>query len=112
MILLFVEPIIYLALALYLNEVVPQTYGVPRHPCFCIRDSRAWCRRRRLKKDGFFAAAPDEIEDTATDAQFDYGKSPAFEMIQILVLRMTTARLSVILYITWSVRTTTSIHWL
>lgn len=31
---LYVHAVIYLLAALYLNEVIPQTYGVPRHPLF------------------------------------------------------------------------------
>lgn len=33
---LFINPVIFLVLALYLNEVIPQTYGIPRHPLFPI----------------------------------------------------------------------------
>lgn len=42
---IYTEAVIYLVLALYLNEVVPQTYGVPKHPCFCLK--------RKGKKNGF-----------------------------------------------------------
>lgn len=33
---LYISAFFYLLLALYLNEVVPQTYGVPKHPLFLI----------------------------------------------------------------------------
>jgi len=35
---LFLQGTIYGALALYLNEVIPQTYGVPKHPFFLCRE--------------------------------------------------------------------------
>lgn len=31
------EAVIYLLLALYMYEIVPQTYGVAKHPCFCLK---------------------------------------------------------------------------
>jgi len=33
---LYASSVVYLLLALYLNQVVPQTYGVPKHPLFPI----------------------------------------------------------------------------
>lgn len=36
-ILLYTTGFITLALALYLNEILPREFGVPRHPLFCIR---------------------------------------------------------------------------
>lgn len=36
-ILLYITGIITLALALYLNEIMPREFGVPRHPLFCFR---------------------------------------------------------------------------
>lgn len=34
---IYSEAVIYLVLALYLYQVVPQTYGVPKHPLFFLR---------------------------------------------------------------------------
>ena len=34
---IYVGAACYLAIAIYLNEVVPQPYGVPKHPLFCLR---------------------------------------------------------------------------
>jgi ABC-type multidrug transport system ATPase subunit len=34
---IYVSGILFLILGLYLNEVMPKTYGVPRHPLFCLR---------------------------------------------------------------------------
>ena len=31
---LYFDAILYMVLAIYLNEVVPQTYGIPKHPLF------------------------------------------------------------------------------
>lgn len=31
---LLTNALVYFVLALYLNEVVPQTYGIPKHPLF------------------------------------------------------------------------------
>ena len=31
---MYIEGIIYFFLAIYLNEVIPQKYGVPKHPLF------------------------------------------------------------------------------
>lgn len=33
---LYISAFFYLLIALYLNEVVPQTYGVPKHPLFLL----------------------------------------------------------------------------
>jgi len=33
---LYIDAVIYFILALYLNEVVPQQFGVPKHPLFII----------------------------------------------------------------------------
>lgn len=33
---MYIEGVIYFFIAIYLNEVVPQKYGVPRHPLFMI----------------------------------------------------------------------------
>lgn len=33
---LYVDALVYLVLAIYLNEVVPQQYGVPKHPLFFL----------------------------------------------------------------------------
>lgn len=27
----------YMVLAIYLNQIVPSVYGVPKHPLFCLR---------------------------------------------------------------------------
>lgn len=35
---LYVHAVLYLVAAIYLNEVVPQQYGVPRHPLFPIEN--------------------------------------------------------------------------
>jgi len=37
---LFVSGLAILAIAMYLNEIYPQEYGVPRHPLFCLRRKR------------------------------------------------------------------------
>jgi ABC-type multidrug transport system ATPase subunit len=37
MVLLYVTGFITLVLALYLNEILPREFGVPRHPLFCIK---------------------------------------------------------------------------
>ena len=34
---LYVSAFVYFVLAIYLNEVVPQPFGVPKHPLFCLR---------------------------------------------------------------------------
>jgi ABC-type multidrug transport system ATPase subunit len=39
-ILMYVIGIITLCLALYLNEIMPREFGVPRHPLFCIRKKK------------------------------------------------------------------------
>jgi ABC-type glutathione transport system ATPase component len=36
---LYVDSFLYLILAIYLNEVVPQTYGVPKHPLFFLENT-------------------------------------------------------------------------
>jgi ABC-type multidrug transport system ATPase subunit len=33
--------VVYFALALYLDEVLPSQWGVPKHPCWCIKSSEA-----------------------------------------------------------------------
>lgn len=40
---LFLQAIVYGTLALYLNEIVPHSYGVPKHPFFLCWEK---CRRR------------------------------------------------------------------
>lgn len=42
---LYIEGLVFGALALYLNQIVPQTYGVPKHPFFLCRDYK--CKRGR-----------------------------------------------------------------
>lgn len=34
---MYVGALVYFVLALYLQEVVPQNFGVPKHPLFCLR---------------------------------------------------------------------------
>ena len=45
LILLYVESVIYMLIALYLNQVVPQTYGVAKHPLFLCRGLS--CRKNK-----------------------------------------------------------------
>jgi hypothetical protein len=35
---MFRNAVLYFVLALYLNEVIPQTYGVPKHPLFFVEN--------------------------------------------------------------------------
>jgi len=41
---LAIHAVVLLVLALYLYQVIPQTYGVPKHPCFCLK------KIKKLKK--------------------------------------------------------------
>lgn len=34
---IYVGAVVYFVLAIYLNQVVPSMYGVPKHPLFCLR---------------------------------------------------------------------------
>jgi ABC-type multidrug transport system ATPase subunit len=38
---LYLGGAVYMVIALYLNEIVPRQYGVPRHPLFCIKGREA-----------------------------------------------------------------------
>ena len=44
MILPYIEGVVFLILALYLNQVVPQAYGIPKHPLFICREG---CRKKK-----------------------------------------------------------------
>ena len=44
-VIMYVSGIITLTLALYLNEIMPREFGVPRHPLFCIK------RRKEMHHD-------------------------------------------------------------
>ena len=34
---IYAGALVYFVLAIYLNQVVPSVYGVPKHPLFCLR---------------------------------------------------------------------------
>ena len=40
-IIMYVVGVVTLVLALYLNEIMPREFGVPRHPLFCIRKNKS-----------------------------------------------------------------------
>ena len=63
-ILLFTEGLIVGVLALYLNEIVPQTYGVPKHPFFPCRDYICKKPKRNVEE-------LDELEEARTPSDFD-----------------------------------------
>ena len=46
LVLLFVTPWIYMILGMYLYEVLPQQYGVRKHPLFFLR----FCKKKKNKK--------------------------------------------------------------
>lgn len=53
LILLYVEAVVFMLLALYLNQIVPQTYGVAKHPFFLCRGLS--CRKKTQ-------STPDELD--------------------------------------------------
>ena len=68
--LLYVEAVVFLLLALYLQQVIPQTYGVRKHPLFLCRDM---CRKKRNVAD-LEAYEEIEEEDRNRDSGFDNSK--------------------------------------
>jgi ATP-binding cassette subfamily A (ABC1) protein 3 len=59
-IMLIVDTVLYVLLALYLDAVFPSEWGTRKHPCFCILDPIAWCKRRRGQNKG---APPEDGRD-------------------------------------------------
>ena len=43
--------IVYLLLMLYLDTIMPNDWGTPRHPCFCCLDPLKWFWSRRTKRE-------------------------------------------------------------
>jgi hypothetical protein len=47
LIFLYTTPLIFIVLGIYLYEVLPQKFGVTKHPLFCLM---AVCKRRKQRK--------------------------------------------------------------
>mgnify|MGYP000928109289 CR=1 FL=1 len=60
---LYFGAILFLFLGVYLNEILPQEYGVPRHPLFIFKS----CRRRRTSS--VMAEESDEHMINASEAE-------------------------------------------
>jgi len=67
LIFLYLGAVVFFLVGVYLNEVLPQEYGVPRHPLFIFNS----CRRRR--EDGFVAVSDSNQEGhtNALEAELD-----------------------------------------
>jgi len=44
---IYFNAIFFLVLAVYLYQVVPQSYGVAKHPCFCLKKLKREALRRK-----------------------------------------------------------------
>lgn len=67
LVLLYVEAVVFMLLALYLNQIVPQTYGVPKHPFFLCRDSCKKKKQNNLDELNMFEEAEDAEKTSAND---------------------------------------------
>jgi hypothetical protein len=48
--LLYLEGLVFLVLGLYLAQTVPGAFGVKKHPCFCFREIRECCQKKKKTK--------------------------------------------------------------
>ena len=65
----YVGAFAYLGMAVYLNQVFPQSYGVPKHPLFCMRA----CLKKTASKKAYAAVygAEEEEEIKADDKELE-----------------------------------------
>lgn len=64
---MYVEAVVFMLLALYLNQVVPQTYGVPKHPLFLCRDWSCKKKHRNREELDIF----EEVEEADRNREND-----------------------------------------
>jgi len=71
---LYIGAVVYLLLGLYLEQVLPQEYGVPKHPLFFIKD---WISvKKTKKKEDSFLKSPTSlaISKNKNNSIFNLGK--------------------------------------
>jgi hypothetical protein len=54
---IYFDAFFYLIAAMYLYQVVPQSYGVPKHPCFCLKK----LKRKALRKSSTYSSTLNHI---------------------------------------------------
>jgi ABC-type multidrug transport system fused ATPase/permease subunit len=64
---IYVDAVIYMVLAIYLYQIVPQSYGVPKHPCFCCKK----LKRKALRRKSSAHAMADHIPLTKEEAALE-----------------------------------------
>ena len=80
----YMNAAIYLILAIYLSEVVPQDYGIPKHPLFCLKRPLLAISRSLTNKvfgaddisetsSSDFEIAKYEDQDSKNERNFIYG---------------------------------------
>lgn len=57
-VILYISSIVYLFLGIYLYEVLPQQFGVRKHPCFCVKSFM-----KKIKRSFYKNKAKIKIED-------------------------------------------------
>jgi ABC-type glutathione transport system ATPase component len=68
LIILYIAPIIYIILGIYLYEVIPQQFGVRKHPLFCIKKLL-----KRRKKKAIRSRSEDAAEAMHQEEKLDVG---------------------------------------
>lgn len=70
---LYIQAVVYGFLGIYLNEVIPQAYGVAQHPLYFLHDTIKWLspplyRKIFRSQDAQLAAYKDDDELLQEDA--------------------------------------------
>jgi len=69
--LLYLQAVAYLFLGLYLHKVVPQTYGVPKHPCFCLKGLKKKGKKSK-RRDVDEISDLEQVRENEDQPVFDY----------------------------------------
>lgn len=64
---IYFDAFIYMVLAIYLYQIVPQSYGVAKHPCFCCKK----LKRKALRRKSSAHAMADHIAFTKEEAALE-----------------------------------------
>ena len=66
---LALDAVLYFILYLYFDQVLPKTYGISKHPCFCFQPLIRLCRRKQFKDDSLLLEAEEDVVVMDSDVQ-------------------------------------------
>ena len=55
------DAVFYFVLFLYLDQVLPRSYGIPKHPCFCLRPVIRMCQKGRRDRGQYDVLDEDGV---------------------------------------------------